>query len=132
MEESKKINKILLVDDDSFLLDMYSVKFKGAGYEIVTATGADECIEKIKGGFDPDIFIFDLIMPKMNGIELFKNLKNNNFLKNSVNIVLTNQGKATDLKDVEDLNIDGYIVKALHTPSEVLEKVNEIFNKKHQ
>jgi DNA-binding NarL/FixJ family response regulator len=78
----------------------------------------------------PDILIFDLIMPKMNGVDLFKFLKEKNLLSSSVNVVLTNQGKASDYDKVKDIGIDGYIVKALHTPSEVLEKIEEIYNKK--
>lgn len=133
MEDKNITKKIFIVDDDSFLLDMYSTKFKKAGYTVSVAVGADECVEKIKAGFDPDIFVFDLIMPKMNGIDLFKKLKNNNLLKEStVNIILSNQGKSEDLERVKDLGVDGYIVKALYTPSEVVEKVEEIFNKKNQ
>ncbi|NCS99169.1 response regulator [Candidatus Parcubacteria bacterium] len=132
MEEDSNTKKMMIVDDDSFLLDMYSTKFKASGYEVITALTPDICIEKIENGFNPDILIFDLIMPKMNGVELFKFLKEKNLVNSSVNVVLTNQGKATDYDKVKDLGIDGYIVKALHTPSEVLQKIEEIYNKKQQ
>lgn len=137
MKNSKETNgdvgkKIFIVDDDNFLLDMYAKKFTQAGYEVGTALGSDECFDKIKGGFVPDIFVFDLIMPKMNGIDLFKKLKNANLLgPKTVNIILTNQGKSSDLDRVKDLGIDGYVVKALYTPSEVIKKIQEIFNKKN-
>lgn len=130
MDEKINGKKIMIVDDDSFLLDMYSTKFKNSGYEVITSPSADSCIEKLENGFSPDIFLFDLIMPKMNGVDLFKLLKEKNLIKDSVNIVLTNQGKASDYDKVKDLGIDGYIVKALHTPSEVMEKIEEIYNKK--
>jgi CheY-like chemotaxis protein len=130
MAEESKQKKILLVDDDNFLLDMYSMKFGKEGYKVVTATSPDDAIEKLGGGYTPDILIFDLIMPKMNGIELFKKLKEDDLVNETVNVILTNQGKASDLEEVKDLGIDGYIVKALHTPSEVVEKVTEIYNNK--
>jgi CheY-like chemotaxis protein len=130
MEENSNIKKMMIVDDDSFLLDIYSTKFKASGYEVTTALSANACIEKLENGFVPDILIFDLIMPKMNGVDLFKFLKEKNLLSSSVNVVLTNQGKASDYDKVKDIGIDGYIVKALHTPSEVLEKIEEIYNKK--
>jgi len=130
MKESQKERKILLVDDDNFLLDMYSMKFTREGYNVVTATSPDDAIEKLDGGYNPDILIFDLIMPKMNGIELFKKLKEDGLVNETVNVILTNQGKASDLEQVKDLGVDGYIVKALHAPSEVVEKVTEIYNNK--
>jgi len=130
MAEESKQKKILLVDDDNFLLDMYSMKFTREGYNVVTATSPDDAIEKLDGGYNPDILIFDLIMPKMNGIELFKKLKEDGLVNETVNVILTNQGKASDLEQVKDLGVDGYIVKALHTPSEVVEKVTEIYNNK--
>jgi len=130
MEDTQKEKKILLVDDDNFLLDMYSMKFTKEGYKVVTATGPDDAIEKMSNGYFPDILIFDLIMPKMNGVDLFKKLKEDGLVDNTTNVILTNQGKASDLEQVKDLGIDGYIVKALHTPSEVVEKVTEIYNNK--
>lgn len=131
MDETKETKKIFIVDDDNFLLDMYLTKFKNAGYDVSVASGSDDCLEKMKAGLEPDVFIFDLIMPKMNGIELFKKLKNLNLIKpEMINIILSNQGKAEDLDRVKDLGVDGYIVKALHTPSEVVEKVEGFLNKK--
>lgn len=128
MDSENNSKKILLVDDDNFLLDMYSTKFKKAGFEVVAADGPEQAIDKIKNSFQPDILIFDLIMPKMGGIDLFKKLKDEGYVEDTVNIILSNQGKASDLDKVKDLGVDGYIVKALHTPSEVVDKVTEIYN----
>ncbi|HMO78914.1 MAG TPA: response regulator [Candidatus Paceibacterota bacterium] len=132
MNENQKI-KIMIVDDDKFLLDMYSRKFSQKNYEPYLAIGPEMAIEKLKNKeFEPDIFLFDLIMPKMDGIEMFKIIKSENLSPNSVNIILSNQGQQSDLEKVEGLDIDGYIIKALHTPTEVVEKVTEIFNNKKQ
>jgi CheY-like chemotaxis protein len=125
-----KAQKIMLVDDDSFLLEMYAMKFKNTGYEVVSCVGPDDCINKLKAGENPDIFIFDLIMPKMDGFEMFESLKKQNLMNAKTVIVLTNQGQAGDLEKVKDMGIDGYIVKALHTPSEVVDQVVEISSKK--
>ncbi len=128
MEESKKI-KIMIVDDDKFLLDMYSRKFSQSNYEVNVCIGSDDCLEKLKSGFVPDILVLDLIMPKMDGISLFKEIQKLKLSPKSKNIILTNQGQQSDLDKVKDLGIDGYIIKALYTPTEVVEKIKEIFNK---
>lgn len=130
MTDTQKI-KILIVDDDKFLLDMYARKFSQKNYEPNLAVGPEQALEILRAGeYKPDILLFDLIMPKMDGIEMFKIITAEKLSPNSKNIILSNQGQQTDLDKVEGLGVDGYIIKALHTPTEVVEKVEEIFNKK--
>ncbi len=127
----EKVNlKIMLVDDDKFLLDMYATKFTNAGYEVETISNSEEALTKIQGGFSPDVLLLDLIMPKMNGLELLEVLKNKNLIPNTLKVVLTNQGQQTDVEKAREIGIDGYIVKALHTPSEVLKVVEDLYSNK--
>lgn len=123
--------KILIVDDDKFLLEMYALKFKSGGFEIDTCADPEEALTKIKGGATPDVFLFDLIMPKLNGLELLKQIKDAGLIPNALKIVLSNQGQQTDIDAANEIGVDGYIVKALYTPSEVLAQVKKILaNKK--
>lgn len=130
MTEEKKGTQIALVDDDGFLLDMYATKFKKENFEVVACSSADDCLSKLRGGLKPDVVLFDLIMPKIDGIEMLKIIKEEELAKDSVKIVLSNQGQQSDIEKVEKIGIDGYIVKALNTPSQVVEKVNEIIKRK--
>ena len=123
---------VFIVDDDSFLLEMYAKKFKNSGFEVMTANGGAEAIEKIKGGDTPDIFLLDLIMPQMDGIELLANIKSENLIPKATKIVLSNQGQQTDMDEAEKNGVDGYIVKALHTPSEVVQMVIKIHKEKNK
>jgi CheY-like chemotaxis protein len=127
---SDKPQKVMLVDDDKFLLDMYSMKFSNSGYEVIACSGSEECLQKLKSEQTADIFVFDLIMPKMDGLALLQEVKKQNYLPNATKIILTNQGQASDIEKVEKVGVDGYIVKALHTPSEVVEKIKTIHAKK--
>lgn len=129
MEDSSKI-KIMIVDDDKFLLDMYSRKFQQNGFDVSVSVGSEEAIEKLKNGYKIEIFVFDLIMPKIDGIQLYKTLKEEKLLSDSVNIVLTNQDQPEYLESINELGIDGYIIKAFHTPTEVVYKIKEIYNSK--
>lgn len=122
--------KIIIVDDDKFLLSMYSLKFKNKGYEVEVALGGEEAVNRIKAGYKPDIIVTDVIMPKMNGFELVEKIKTEHLADNSVIIVLTNQGQTTDIDKAVKLGVDGYIVKATTIPSEVVDEVTDIFNKK--
>ncbi len=134
MEEktSTKSNgkKIMIVDDDNFLLDMYSVKFKTSGYEVVVSNSPEDALNKLREGENPDIFIFDIIMPKMDGVAMYTEIVKENLIPDAHTIVLTNQGQAEDKEKAEAMKVDGYIVKALHTPSEVVAMVDDIIAKK--
>lgn len=122
--------KIMLVDDDKFLLEMYATKFQNAGYEVETVAGSEDVLSKIKGGFTPDILLFDLIMPKIDGLELLQILKDKNLIPQTLKVALTNQGQQSDVEKVKKIGVDGYIVKALHTPSEVLKIVENLYSNK--
>jgi CheY-like chemotaxis protein len=123
----EKTRKILFVDDDKFLLDMYALKFSKHGYEVNTAQGPEEALKVIRGGFDPDVLLIDVVMPGMDGIELLTTLRKENFLKKAVVIMLTNQGLPDDIARAKKLNVDGYIIKATTIPSEVFAEVDKIY-----
>lgn len=122
--------KILIIDDDKFLLDMYSLKFSKGGYDVNTAFNGEEAITKIKEGYIPDVILSDVIMPVMDGLTFIKKLREEKLAPNSTLIVLSNQGQTDDINTAESLGIDGYIIKALTIPSEVLEQVDTIHKAK--
>lgn len=130
-ENTGKKFKIMMVDDDSFLLDMYSMKFKNSGMDVVACSSAMEALQKLEQDTQPDILIFDLIMPQMDGMDFINKINEKKLIPKTTKIVVTNQGQQSDLENIKDKNVDGYIVKALHTPSEVLKKVLEIHSSKN-
>src|SRR3989344_3300026 len=73
MIETTKRN-ILLVDDDKFLVDMYSMKFTGQGYSVQACLSANDAIKVLKDGFIPDAIVFDLVMPECDGYAFLKTL----------------------------------------------------------
>lgn len=122
--------KILIVDDDKFLLDMYAIKFKEGGCEVVLAISGADALKQIDDGFVPDVILADVVMPGMNGLELLKEFHARPSLKATALVVLSNQGQAEDKAEAEKIGVDGYIVKANSIPSEVLKMVSDIVIKK--
>ena len=118
--------KILLVDDDRFLLDMYAIKFSKSGYEVKAADATDAAIKIIKDGYIPDIILSDVVMPGMDGLEMMAKIQDDKLAPKAVLIMLTNQGSSDDIGRARKINIDGYIVKATTVPSEVLKEVESI------
>lgn len=122
--------KILIIDDDKFLLDMYSLKFSKGGYEVNTSFNGSEALAKIKDGYTPDVILCDIIMPVMDGLTFLKELRAEKLIPNTTIVVLSNQGQNEDIELAKTFNIDGYIVKALTIPSEALEQVAAIHGAK--
>ncbi len=118
--------KILIIDDDSFLLDMYALKFSQSGYVVDTAMGSVPGLEKIRAGASPDVMLIDIVMPVMDGFEFIEKLTAEKLVQSAIKIILSNRGQQSDLDRGKTLGVDGYIVKANATPSEVVEKVGEI------
>lgn len=120
--------KILFVDDDKFLLEMYALKFSKNNFEVNTAQGSEAALKVIRGGFVPDILLIDVVMPGMDGIEFLSTLRKEALIKDTVVIMLTNQGLPDDIAKAKKLNADGYIIKATTIPSEVYAEVLKIYN----
>ena len=123
----KKNIKVFIVDDDKFLLGMYSLKFANNGYDVDTTVGSVAALEKLRNGAKPDIVLLDIIMPFMDGLELLKTIRDEKLAENAIVVMLTNQSQSSDIERAKELKVDGYIVKAATIPSEVLHEVEKIY-----
>jgi len=122
--------KILIVDDDSFLLDMYALKFSQNNFEVHTAVSGVEALEKIKSGLNLDVMLVDIIMPEMDGFEMLEKINDEKLSPNSTKIILSNKSEQRDIDRGKDLGVAGYIIKANSTPIEVINQVVEILAQK--
>ncbi len=122
-----KTYKILLVDDDKFLLDMYANKFSKEGFEVTVGVGTQNALEKLKE-LKPDIILADIVMPGMDGLEFVEHVQKEGLAPDAIIIMLTNQGDSYDIERAKKLHVHGYIVKATSIPSEVVSEVLKITN----
>lgn len=129
MDANKNI-KILLVDDDTFLLDMYVLKFKKSGLDVDTATSSAPALDKLHNGAVPDILLLDIIMPGQDGLELLETIRKEKLIPKATVIILSNQNDEMDR--AVTLGADGYIIKAMSIPSEVVQKVLSIYTEKNK
>src|SRR3990167_7059622 len=119
MGESKTI---LLVDDDLTLREMYEERMKAEGFNIIQATNGEEALKKAKES-KPDIILLDIMMPKVNGFDVLKELKSNPELKDIPVIVLTALIQDVDRVQGKKLGAADYIVKSETMPGEVIAKI---------
>ena len=125
-----KKHLVLLVDDDQFLLNMYALKFRNSGFDVEVVNGANLALQKLRDGSTPDMILCDLVMPTMDGLEFIRVCKKEKLSPCSAIVVLSNQSQAADIDAAKALGVDGYIVKASTIPSEVVEEVRKILEKR--
>jgi type IV pilus assembly protein PilB len=127
--ETKK-GQVLLLDDDKFLLDMYSMKFTQQGYTVRTATTTDQALTMLHEGFVPNVILFDMTMPEKDGFAFLEALKEIKLPKTSLKIALSNQNSDEEKNRAKSLGADQYLIKANLIPSEVVNTVEGIISKK--
>jgi len=118
--ESGKV--ILLVDDDLTLREMYDERLKAEGFDIIQASNGDEAMRKAKES-KPNIILLDIMMPKVNGFDVLKQLKADSDLKDIPVIVLTALIQDVDRVQGKKLGAVDYIVKSETMPGEVIAKI---------
>ena len=123
---------VLLVDDDKFLVDMYSAKFTHEGYAVNAFLSANNALDALRKGLQPNVILFDLIMPERDGFSFLEALSGEKLGQGAVKIALTNQNDEAEHTRAQQLGADHYIVKASKIPSEVVNTVaNEITAQRH-
>lgn len=119
------MSTILLVDDDKFLLDMYTMKFVQEGFTVQASLSANDALEQIRHGFSPDAIVFDLTMPQMDGYQFLQALTAEKLAPAALKIALTNQSTDEEKKKALELGADDFLVKATMIPSEVVNTLKQ-------
>ena len=120
MSETKK--KIMIIEDNKDLQDIYRHSFEKHGYEVVVEGNGLEGINSVVKSL-PDVILLDLMMPEMTGDEMLAELRKKAWGKDIIVIILTNLGEEEAPKTLRALGIHSYIVKAELTPSQVVARV---------
>ena len=120
---------VLLVDDDLTLREMYEERLKAEGFTIVQATNGEEALAKA-GQIKPNVILLDIMMPKVNGFDVLKELKANDELKNVPVIILTALIQDIDRVQGKKLGAVDYIVKSETMPGEVIAKIKNAIGQK--
>jgi DNA-binding response OmpR family regulator len=116
--------KVLLVDDDPVILKLLQVNFEMEGYKVMTANDGVEGLEKARKE-RPDIVLLDIMMPRMDGLEVTKALKGDASTKDIPIILLSAKAQASDVQVGKDMGADDYLTKPFD-PLELLDRVNEL------
>lgn len=119
--------KILIIDDEEPILKMYSDAL--SNHEILTSKDGDEGI-KIAEENDPDLILLDIILPKVNGLDVLSRLKDSPDTSSIPILILTNLPEESSADKAKSLGADGYYVKAEFEPEKLAEEVNKLLKEK--
>jgi len=118
--------KILLVEDDPFLVDIYVKKLQQVGFDIVNADNGARAL-KLLAESPFDLVLLDIVMPDIDGWEILKEMRESEKGPGAKVIVFSNLGQKADVDKAFTLGANKYLIKANYTPSEVIEEVKKIF-----
>ena len=124
MEKSGAGKKILVVEDEASLLNVLRDELAAAGFEVFKAHDGEEgykmALEK-----HPDLILIDVLMPKMDGITMFKNLRKQEGLKNVPGIILTNLNDTKTIEDALENGAYDFLVKSDWEPKNLVKRIQE-------
>ena len=119
------MKQILLVEDDPFLIDIYTTKFKEMGFNIDVAQDGNQALRKIAEK-NTELVLLDIVLPHVDGWEILKNIRQNHDSKDLKVVILSNLGQKSEVDKAFALGATKYLIKAHYTPSEVVEEVKKI------
>ncbi len=121
--------KILVIEDDSFLLNAYRLKLTKLGHDIKMAMNGEEA-KKVMEEWLPQAIVLDLMMPTMDGYDFLSEIRKIDRFKKVPVLVASNLGQPEDVERAMKLGADGYVIKENLSLSQLVEKLDELINKK--
>jgi len=126
------MKKVLIAEDDYYIQEIFLIAFRKAEYNVILAKDGEEAVEKAKVDVY-DVILLDIMMPKMNGIEVLRILRAPGSLAQKTPVfLLTNLAQDNIIKEAFDIGADGYFIKAQMDPDDVIEELEKYFQDNKQ
>lgn len=118
------MKKVLLVEDDPFLIDIYTTKLKEVGFKIDVAQDGPSALKFLKDK-NPDLLVLDIVLPHLDGWEVLGKIRKQDKFKKLPIIVLSNLGQRQEVKKGLDLGATKYLIKAHYTPTQIVKEIKK-------
>lgn len=122
--------EILLIEDDPFLIDIYSTKLKEEGFSVSLAKNGEDFFKKVKKK-KPDLVLLDIVLPRMDGWEILRKIRNDGLADGTKIVILSNLGQREEVEKGMELGAVRYLIKSHYTPTEVVKEVRKILSKNY-
>ena len=121
------MKKILIVEDEKILAEMYRDKFTEAGFEVSVTFDAKEGLKLAKKE-KPDLIILDILLPRENGVYFLTELKNDLEISSIPVVVFSNFDDPETKRTALRLGVKDYLIKTNYTPSEIVTKIKQLLS----
>jgi DNA-binding response OmpR family regulator len=118
------MKKILIVEDEAFISDIYKTSLSKAGFEVDAVINGDKAVEEAVA-FQPDLIILDIILPGKNGFDVLRSLKQNEACKEMPVLIVSNLGQDSEVKLGAELGAIDYIIKANINIQDLIELIEK-------
>ncbi len=118
------MKKILIIEDEKMLTDIYEERFKREGFEVHSAISAEEGLEKAIE-VKPDLIILDILLPKGNGTDFLEKMQKRDDIKDTKVIAYSNYDDNETREKAMRLGAKEYLIKTNYTPKEILDLINK-------
>ncbi len=125
INSDKHMKQILLVEDDPFLVDIYTTKLKESGFNVDVISDGQECLKGIREK-TPDLLILDIVLPKIDGWEILREIRQDEKLKGLKVVIISNLGQKSEVEKGIEMGAVKYMIKAHYTPGEVVAEIKKI------
>jgi DNA-binding response OmpR family regulator len=119
------MKSILLIEDDPFVVDIYTKKLTEAGFLVEVAQDREETLKKISEK-KPDLLLLDIVLPNIDGWDLLREIKEDLVFKDLKVAILSNLGQKADVEKGMELGATRYFIKAHYTPTQVVEEIKKM------
>lgn len=116
---------ILLVEDDPFLIDIYSTKLKESGFSVEVVSSGGEVLSRLAEK-KPDLVLLDIVLPEVDGWDILKKIKSDPKMQDMRVFILSNLGQKEEVEKGLELGATKYLIKARYTPSEVVDEIKKV------
>jgi CheY-like chemotaxis protein len=121
--------KILLIEDEEILVDMYKERFETEGIETDVAYSVKEALDYLRAKKEVDLILLDLLLPRLDGIDLLRTIRRENLASKTPIVIFTNYDTPEVRRAAQELKVDGFLVKTNYTPSQVVERIKKYLGK---
>ncbi|MDO8669796.1 MAG: response regulator [Candidatus Buchananbacteria bacterium] len=118
--------KILLIEDEPELVELFSTALKRAGFEVEVIEDGSNALDLVKS-LKPDLVLLDLIIPKKDGYEVLREIKGDKSVSQTLVYIFSNLTQKDEIEKAMKLGAKDYLIKSDYTPSKLVDKINKIF-----
>lgn len=123
--------KVLMLDDERFLLEIYKLAFEKRGYEVTMFTTVWDALGALRGGYEPDVILFDVTIPESDsGFQFIETVTKEKLATRALKVALTNEGREAARDRLLELGADAHLIKAQFIPSEIVAEVGAMLQKR--